>query len=270
MELRRAADAILRCQVSPLVAAVRWQAGRQIGKQSSSSNSVNISRRRTFITTTPKYALRPSATTTAAPPPESQSAQDGKSASAKVEEAAKNLGWLQGSGSRSGASRFPAPRSQDGGARARELRMNGGNSADDILKTINTFSSPSGKSSFDGIDISRMADPFSDRPESATDLMGAINREVAPPREERIPLRLNPSTGRTINIGGNIDVGRGFRLLEQSCARNRVRSDFTKQRFHERGGLKRKRLRRERWRRRFMEGFKATVARVKHLKTQGW
>jgi ribosomal protein S21 len=83
-------------------------------------------------------------------------------------------------------------------------------------------------------------------------------------------MRLEPSTGRSINVGTGIDFARGLRLLEQSCARNRVRADFTSQRFHERGGLKRKRLRRQRWRRRFMEGFKATVGRVKQLKNQGW
>ena len=49
-----------------------------------------------------------------------------------------------------------------------------------------------------------------------------------------------------------------------------MRADSTRQRFHERGGLKRKRLRRERWRRRFMEGFKGTVGRVKGLRNQGW
>jgi hypothetical protein len=83
-------------------------------------------------------------------------------------------------------------------------------------------------------------------------------------------MRLTPSTGRTVTIGNGIDIGRGFRLLGQSCARNKVRADFTKQRFHERGGLKRKWLRRERWRRRFMAGFKAAIGRVKQLKNQGW
>jgi small subunit ribosomal protein MRP21 len=83
-------------------------------------------------------------------------------------------------------------------------------------------------------------------------------------------MRLTPSTGRTVVIGGNIDVGRGFRLLEQSCGRNKVRSDFNKQRFHERPGLKRKRLKSMRWRKRFMEGFRATVTRVKQMKAQGW
>jgi len=49
-----------------------------------------------------------------------------------------------------------------------------------------------------------------------------------------------------------------------------VKADFAYQRYHERGGLKRKRLRRERWRKRFSEGFKATIARVRELTRQGW
>lgn len=93
---------------------------------------------------------------------------------------------------------------------------------------------------------------------------------MAVPKPPRVAMRLRPSTGRSIPVGTGIDIGKAFRLLEQSCARNKVRSDFTAQRFHERPGLKRKRLKRQRWRKRFMEGFKATVARVKQLKDQGW
>ena len=43
-----------------------------------------------------------------------------------------------------------------------------------------------------------------------------------------------------------------------------------RQRFHEREGLKRKRLRNERWRRRFKEGFQRAVGRVVGMKRQGW
>lgn len=90
------------------------------------------------------------------------------------------------------------------------------------------------------------------------------------PKPIRVPIKLNASTGRSVTIGAGVDVARGIRLMEMSCARNKIRRDATAQRFHERGGLKRKRLRRERWRVKFREGFKATVARVKQLKNQGW
>jgi small subunit ribosomal protein MRP21 len=143
--------------------------------------------------------------------------------------------------------------------------MNGGTSASDLLKALNARKPPSS-----GIDVSRMLNPLGGPGLSNKDIMGSISDSLTMPKVERIPMKLNPSTGRSVTIGAGIDVGRGFRLMEQSCARNKVRSDATKQRFHERGGLKRKRLRRERWRRKFLEGFKATVGRVKQLKNQGW
>jgi ribosomal protein S21 len=107
-------------------------------------------------------------------------------------------------------------------------------------------------------------------PYSASSIMNSISRDLTSPPPARPALRLNPTTGRTVSVGGNVDVGRAFRLLETSCARNKVRTEFNYQRFHERPGLKRKRLHSKRWRVRFMEGFRATVGRVKHLKSQGW
>lgn len=269
MELRRAADALVRCQASPMAAllspsAVRWQAGRQLISQS----RPQISNRRTFATTSAKMSFKPTATTTAAPtPPKPDEAptQEKKPASTNVEDAARNLGWLQGN-----SSRF-SPSSMDQKSRERELLMNGGSSASDLLRSMNKTFSPGSGRAFEGIDISRMQNPSGgERPQSAAELMRAINTSVTIPRQKRIPIRLSPSTGKTVNIGGNVDVARGLRLLEMSCSRNKVRRDANRQRFHERTGLKKKRLRSERWRRRFMEGFKATVGRVKQLRKQGW
>lgn len=53
-------------------------------------------------------------------------------------------------------------------------------------------------------------------------------------------------------------------------SQNSVRKDAQRQRFHERPGLRRKRLKSERWRKRFKEAFKGTVAKVVALKRQGW
>ena len=116
-------------------------------------------------------------------------------------------------------------------------------------------------------DVSKMADP---RPlQDIQGIMSALQETVMVPKE-KTPMRLTPTTGRTVMVGTGVDLGRAIRVLEQNCSRNKVRSDFTKQRFHERGGLKRKRLRRERWRAQFKLGFKQVVDRVKHLKKQGW
>lgn len=81
---------------------------------------------------------------------------------------------------------------------------------------------------------------------------------------------LRPSTGRTIEKYGNVDVARAFQLLDMACNKNSVSRDLWRQRFHERPGLKRKRLRSERWRKMFKLGFRATVSRVSELRKQGW
>lgn len=87
---------------------------------------------------------------------------------------------------------------------------------------------------------------------------------------EEAPLRLRPSTGRTINVRGNVDIARGLSLLNRTVTHNRIRREMQLQRFHERPGLKRKRLRSERWQVRFKQGFGAAVARTCELKAQGW
>ncbi|KAK5105766.1 hypothetical protein LTR62_002166 [Meristemomyces frigidus] len=87
-----------------------------------------------------------------------------------------------------------------------------------------------------------------------------------------LPIKLGPSVGRTVVVDPTrgMDVGRAFRNLEMACARNSVRKDFNRQRFHERPGLKRKRLRQERWRKRFKENFKGTIGLVMRMRAQGW
>ena len=275
MELRRAADCLLRTQASPLVqlltpsSTARWTARQQL----SSRYSISAPCRRTFTSSISKSALRPSATTTAAPPPpppsdspsesESQTPSPDQKSPIDVDAIAKDLGWIAG-------SRREVIK-DDRWKVERELRMNNGSSAADLLHTLSSYS-PRSRLQNAMFEPGRMLDP-SPSPANKSevkDMMNDIASVITVPPSTRAPLRLNPTTGRSVTVGQSIDVGRGFRLLEQSCARNRVRADFNKQRFHERGGLKRKRLRRERWRKRFMEGFKATVGRVKQLKNQGW
>ena len=101
------------------------------------------------------------------------------------------------------------------------------------------------------------------------------NRPTAPatpPPPPVPPMKLNSTVGRTIQVNENraMDVGRAFRTLESRCAQNSVKRDFMRQRFHERPGLKRKRLKSERWRRRFKESFRETIKLVQGLKKQGW
>lgn len=95
---------------------------------------------------------------------------------------------------------------------------------------------------------------------------------AAPPNLTPAPFRLNAALGRSIDMSAanRSDLARSLRTLERIVAANRVRADTNKQRFHERPGLRRKRLRSERWRRRFKADFQATVRRVQELKRKGW
>lgn len=82
----------------------------------------------------------------------------------------------------------------------------------------------------------------------------------------------SPRVGRTVEVNPRkrVDLSRALRNLNYQCAVNNVRRDQRQQRFHERPGLKRKRLRRENYRARFKQGFRLLVAKVKHMKKQGW
>lgn len=73
-----------------------------------------------------------------------------------------------------------------------------------------------------------------------------------------------------MDTGKGMDVARAFTMVNVKCAANQVRQDFNSQRFFERAGVKRKRLTRVRWRRRFKEAFKATVRRVEDMRRKGW
>ena len=90
--------------------------------------------------------------------------------------------------------------------------------------------------------------------------------------KEAEPVHLPPNVGRLVAVDDKrgVDVARAFRTMEIQCNRNRVKRSFAQQRFHERPGLKRKRLKNERWIKRFKENFKGTVQLVQKMKKQGW
>jgi len=91
------------------------------------------------------------------------------------------------------------------------------------------------------------------------------------PRAKRT-IRSRATVGRTIEIDPvkGVDFGRALRNLDILCSSNGVKRDLQRQKFHERPGLKKKRLRSERWRRLFKLGFRATVLRVQEMRRKGW
>jgi small subunit ribosomal protein MRP21 len=113
-------------------------------------------------------------------------------------------------------------------------------------------------------------------PPRAEGLVPDTASQLAPMARPRVlhelNIHLSPGTGRTIEVDENnpTDLGLRLRQLEMLVARNKIRLDIRRQKFHERGGLKRKRLASERWRRRFRTGFNKTVTRVQELRRKGW
>ncbi|KAI9682708.1 MAG: hypothetical protein M1829_006695 [Trizodia sp. TS-e1964] len=129
-------------------------------------------------------------------------------------------------------------------------------SALDMLRTFNIPRSPAPSINYPA---STIRDP---------DLKRSFGKKKKPV----VSLKLDSSLGRTVYIDSTrgMDFNKAVRIMETNCARNSLRRDFSKQRFHERPGIKRKRLKSERWRKGFKVAFKATVQKVKMMKKQGW
>ncbi|KAL9636358.1 MAG: hypothetical protein Q9164_002867 [Protoblastenia rupestris] len=114
--------------------------------------------------------------------------------------------------------------------------------------------------------------PTSQSAEVGPQTIQALNElRMLNPRNKRT-IRSRPTVGRTIELdpGRGMDFGRAMRQLNILCATNKVRADLMRQKYHERPGMKRKRLKSERWRKLFRDGFRATVGRVKEMRRKGW
>ena len=98
------------------------------------------------------------------------------------------------------------------------------------------------------------------------------NIKLNPAVRAKRTIRSRPTVGRTIEVyqEGGQHVAGALKRLDILCQANRIRSDQFRQRFHERPGLKRKRLKSERWRKLFKASFKMTVARVQEMRRKGW
>ena len=126
------------------------------------------------------------------------------------------------------------------------------------------YSDIAGKMQFPPQEMSGMGNSL-----GASQSIGNIRRG---PRRATRTVRSRPTVGRTIEVvpERGMDVGRALKSLHRLCSQNKVASDVRKQRFHERPGMKRKRLKSQRWRRAFKASFQATVMRVKEMRRKGW
>jgi ribosomal protein S21 len=97
-------------------------------------------------------------------------------------------------------------------------------------------------------------------PSSNSMPVSQINTQQKPPK-------MGPTAGRSVVV--QTDVAQAFMRLKSILSQNRVKQDFFLQKFHERPGKKRKRLRSERHRKRFKEGFRRMIAVVMDMKKKG-
>ncbi|KAH0559561.1 hypothetical protein GP486_003926 [Trichoglossum hirsutum] len=119
------------------------------------------------------------------------------------------------------------------------------------------------------VPTNRMLSPSAD---GTTSPSTSLLDTPAPRPPPQPTIRLNASTGRTVLVESRrgMDLARAFRVLDIMCRQNSIKQDFMRQRFHERPGLKRKRLESQRWRKRFMLGFKGMVGKVDEMRRKGW
>lgn len=89
-----------------------------------------------------------------------------------------------------------------------------------------------------------------------------------PPVTKSMAPRLGSTAGRSVAVRSG-DIAGALMQLRRICNENSIARDSSLQRFYERPGLKKKRLRRERFRRRFKESFKRMVNTVLEMKRQG-
>ncbi|KAI9876104.1 MAG: hypothetical protein M1830_007337 [Pleopsidium flavum] len=265
MEVRRIGDAILRSRSSPILsflaphvpAQLRYRYSSIIPALPSNGSLIAIPcSTRTFASSS---VTRTDATPAAGPEQLSEIKSSPPDQSRSPSEIDSVMGGLVGS--------YKKPAFKSSTAQVH----NHGNSGTDVRSAFDNAISESSRINRGTVNAHRMLDPLPE-PSSQASITEQVRDELKEKPVPRYRMRLGPSVGRSVPIDTErgIDLGRGFRVLEMNCMRNSVRGDFMRQRFHERPGLKRKRLHSSRWRKRFKAGFRAVVAKVEDMRRRGW
>ncbi|KAI9839205.1 MAG: hypothetical protein M1819_003198 [Sarea resinae] len=264
MDLRQVGAALLRSSVSPWSAIIAPSACSRPWRPcllatsmmaGTSSCSSTITARRTFMTSRPLKQEQEQGSSSTAPDP-SGNASSSSSAKSMDETLDSLLSDIKRPASNTGrTSRFSSRYAQAGNRP--------GNSAANLNSDLDR-SYLSQRSRFD---TSRMLDPNASSQVSRNIFASEPPKPPAAP-----PMRLGPSLGRTVQVnpGKGMDLGRSLRVLDINCNKNSVRTDASAQRFHERPGLRRKRLKSQRWRKKFKLGFQAMVSKVEEMRRKGW
>ncbi|KAF2489298.1 hypothetical protein BU16DRAFT_531617 [Lophium mytilinum] len=244
MEFRRVGDALLRsphCIIPSPSIFLRASQRPLI--------SLSTSHQRSFTTTRPAFAAAPQR---APAPPRTTTP-------AAPDELTESLNSLINSSILDTPSRPPPARSSSANISAAFGKTSFGNYA--------PRTPARGPPSSRGLDFDRMQ-----MPAGTPSMPSNLPPPPTPLAAQAAPPRFNASSGRSIELDPmkGRDLIRGLGMLNSLVSRNKVKSDVHAQRFHERAGLKRKRLHGERWRKRFKVGFRSLTERVAELTRKGW
>ncbi|KAF2805541.1 uncharacterized protein BDZ99DRAFT_466520 [Mytilinidion resinicola] len=249
MEFRRVGDALLRSPHSIIPSPSMSLRASQRPLISLSTLSTPF-QQRSFSTTRPTLAAAPQRAPPPPPPPPPNEPDD----------LSASLDSLIGHSILDTPSKPPAPRSSSTDFNAAYGRSTFGSS---------NRAAPGGPPApyARSLDFSRMQ-----MPEGTPSMPSKMPPPPSPLAASAAPPRFNASSGRSITLDPSKgrDLIRGLGMLNSLVARNRVKADVHAQRFHERAGLKRKRLHGERWRKRFKVGFRSLTERVAELTRKGW
>ncbi|KAF7793006.1 hypothetical protein EIP86_004111 [Pleurotus ostreatoroseus] len=84
-----------------------------------------------------------------------------------------------------------------------------------------------------------------------------------------LPMPPGPYAGRTVSVPANDGFLAAVSRLNRILAENRVRAELNRARRHEKTGVKRRRLRSERWRRKFAHEVRLKVQLVQEIRKRG-
>ena len=145
-------------------------------------------------------------------------------------------------------------------------------SSSSTISTNSSSSSASSSASTFGAPRRQPVTPTARRQEDLANVIGGTGQGGLHARlEAPLPMRMDPFMGRAVVVNRTAQpLARALGLLNTVLKSNMVRKQVNMQKFHERPGLKRKRLKSERWRQRFMVSFRHVVGKVRQMKSQGW
>lgn len=260
MELRRIGDTILRSRSSPVLSFLAPHVPARAWQRYSVIKSVPLTQVSPTASSGSKRTFATGSVASAEAIPRTGSQQTSGSDSSLTDEAFNNSEIKSMVDGLTGGYKKPVSSSK------RIFRSPPGDSGTDITKEFQNYT----RSYRGRVDANRMLDP-TPQPSSQSNIHEQVRADITK-AEPIARLRLGPSVGRSVPIDSErgMDLGRGFRQLDMNCYKNQVRGDFMRQRFHERAGLKRKRLRSLRWRKRFKDGFRAVVGKVEDMRRRGW